>query len=97
HAARALRAAEAMRHTTAALDLRPPIELRIAINSGIATVGDIGTPKRREYTVLGDVVNTCARLVRAECAPGQILLTAGTRERLGGSPQLLSVGERRLS
>jgi adenylate cyclase len=92
HAARALRAAEAMRRSTAALDLTPPIELRIAINSGIATVGDIGTPKRREYTVLGDVVNTCARLVRAECAPGQILLTAETRERLGGSAQLRSVG-----
>ena len=92
HAARALRAAEAMRRRMAELDLTPPVELRIAINSGIATVGDIGTPRRREYTVLGDVVNTCARLVSAECAPGQILLTSGTRERLDRPASLRSVG-----
>ena len=92
HAARALRAAEAMRRRMAELDLTPPVELRIAINSGIATVGDIGTPRRREYTVLGDVVNTCARLVSAECAPGQILLTSGTRERLDQPTSLRSVG-----
>ena len=92
HAARALRAAAAMRQRVAALDLTPAIELRIAVNSGIATVGDIGTPKRREYTVLGDVVNTCARLVSAECAPGQILLTAGTRERLDRPTGLRPIG-----
>jgi adenylate cyclase len=92
HAARALRAAAGMRQRVAALDLTPAIELRIAVNSGIATVGDIGTPKRREYTVLGDVVNTCARLVSAECAPGQILLTAGTRERLDRPTGLRPIG-----
>ena len=81
-----------MRRRMAELDLTPPVELRIAINSGIATVGDIGTPRRREYTVLGDVVNTCARLVSAECAPGQILLTSGTRERLDRPASLRSVG-----
>ena len=92
HAARALRAAESMRRRMTELNLTPPVELRIAINSGIATVGDIGTPRRREYTVLGDVVNTCARLVSAECAPGQILLTSGTRERLDQPTSLRSVG-----
>ena len=92
HAARALRAAESMRRRMTELNLTPPVELRIAINSGIATVGDIGTPRRREYTVLGDVVNTCARLVSAECAPGQSLLTSGTRERLDQPTSLRSVG-----
>jgi adenylate cyclase len=83
HAARALRVAEAMRRAVAALPLDPPIVLRIAVNSGIATVGDIGSPKRREFTVLGDVVNTCARVVSsAACEPGQILVTAATRDCL---------------
>ena len=92
HAARALRGRGIDAAPNAELDLTPPVELRIAINSGIATVGDIGTPRRREYTVLGDVVNTCARLVSAECAPGQILLTSGTRERLDQPTSLRSVG-----
>jgi adenylate cyclase len=92
HAARALRVATAMHQAVASLDLQPPIALRIAVNSGIATVGDIGSPRRREYTVLGDVVNTCARMVTYACEPGQIVLTAATRERLTSPAGLRSVG-----
>jgi class 3 adenylate cyclase len=92
HAERALRAAAAMRRAVAALDSQPPIVLRIALNSGLATVGDIGSPKRREYTALGDVVNTCSRLVSYACAPGQIILSAATRDRLNGSVSLRPLG-----
>jgi adenylate cyclase len=92
HAERALRAAAAMRRAVAALDRQPPIVLRIALNSGLATVGDIGSPKRRDYTALGDVVNTCSRLVSYACAPGQIVLSAATRGRLNGSVSLRSLG-----
>lgn len=92
HAERALRAAAAMRRAVAALDSDPRIVLRIALNSGLATVGDIGSPKRREYTALGDVVNTCSRLVSYACAPGQIVLSAATRSRLNGSISLRPLG-----
>ncbi|HSC26047.1 MAG TPA: adenylate/guanylate cyclase domain-containing protein [Vicinamibacterales bacterium] len=93
HALRALRAAAAMRRGLAALDLEPPVVLRIALNSGTVTVGDIGSPRRREYTVLGDIVNTCSRLVTSGCAPGQIVLTAGTRDRLGCPIPLRPLGQ----
>lgn len=85
HAMRAARAAMAMRRAVAELKLDPPVTLRIALNSGVATVGDIGSTKRREYTVLGDVVNTCSRLVSYACDPGQIVLSAATRHRLVSS------------
>jgi adenylate cyclase len=92
HADRALRAAKAMREAVAGLGIDPPIELRIALNSGTATAGDIGSPKRREYTVLGDVVNTCARMVKSACEPGQVVLSASTRERLEGEAGLHPLG-----
>jgi adenylate cyclase len=96
HAARALRAAQAMRRAVAAIPLDPPIVLRIAINSGVATAGDIGSPKRREYTVLGDVVNTCSRVVSSACEPGQIVISESTLQRLGTHPDLRALGAVRL-
>jgi adenylate cyclase len=92
HAARAVRVAIAMHQAVAALDIQPPISLRIAVNSGITTVGDIGSPRRREYTVLGDVVNTCARMVTYACEPGQIVLTSATRERLPAASGMRAMG-----
>jgi adenylate cyclase len=96
HAARAVRAAEAMRQAVSRLDITPPVVLRIALNSGVATAGDIGSSRRREYTVLGDVVNTCARMVAAACEPGQIVMSASTRERLGHDTGLQPLGPVRL-
>jgi len=36
--------------------------VRCAVNSGTAVAGNVGTPTRMEYTVLGDTVNVAARL-----------------------------------
>src|SRR5438132_6964942 len=39
-----------------------PIRIGVAIHTGATLVGTIGAPTRREYTVIGDVVNVTARL-----------------------------------
>jgi adenylate cyclase len=85
HARRAVKTARAMRDALERVNqgLSEPLQMRIALNSGTALVGDFGAPMRREFTVLGDVVNTAARVQAQVCAPGQILITEATRQLAG--------------
>jgi len=40
----------------------PPIQVGIAVHAGDAIVGNIGSAERKEYTVIGDVVNVAFRM-----------------------------------
>jgi adenylate cyclase len=39
-----------------------PIEIGVGINSGEAVIGNMGSVQKMEYTAIGDVVNTAARI-----------------------------------
>lgn len=56
--------------------------VQIGICQGRARTGAYGGTTRRTYGVLGDAVNTAARLMQA-AAPGQILVTEGTIKQTG--------------
>ncbi len=67
-AARACRAALRQQAALAELNLRfaglnlPPLSMRIGLNTGDAIVGNLGSVKRFDYTVIGDTVNLASRL-----------------------------------
>lgn len=98
HADRAVQAALAMRRALETLNPSldgGPLQMRTSINSGRALTGDIGSPRRREFTVLGDVVNCAARMEKL-AGPGQIVISAATRERLRGHYAIAALGAQRL-
>ncbi|MBF0322806.1 MAG: adenylate/guanylate cyclase domain-containing protein, partial [Magnetococcales bacterium] len=41
---------------------RPPMKVRIGLNSGPMVVGNMGSAQRMDYTIMGDAVNLAARL-----------------------------------
>jgi adenylate cyclase len=99
HPLRAVQAAIAMRHALADMHARqdgPKLGMRIAINTGVAITGDIGSPKRREFTVLGDVVNTAARIESEVAGPGEIVISGSTFERVKDRVKARPLGARTL-
>ncbi|MBN8612395.1 MAG: HAMP domain-containing protein [Deltaproteobacteria bacterium] len=71
------------------------IELAIGVASGECVVGNIGSERRMEYTAIGDVVNTAARL-EAIARPNQILVPEATAKIVGDDFELIDRGEREL-
>jgi class 3 adenylate cyclase/predicted ATPase len=81
HAQAAARAALEMRRRVAeyARELGVDLELHAGLNTGELVAGDIRGPVVREFHVLGDVVNTAARL-NAKAPPGAIYVGETTFE-----------------
>jgi adenylate cyclase len=96
HAARAVRVALRMQQALARLrqkwhaegdkwpDLVQQMRMRIGISSGEIVTGNMGSTMRMNYTMMGDVVNTAARLEAAAKQYGVYILCTTETLRLAG-------------
>jgi class 3 adenylate cyclase len=108
HAARACRAALAMRAAVEADNARrrgqgaDPIRVRVGLHTGSVIVGNIGAPGRINYTIVGDTVNTANRLEQLgkEIVEGEpavaIVISGDTARAAGDAVQPIAAGTQQI-
>ncbi|WP_313892444.1 adenylate/guanylate cyclase domain-containing protein [Psychrobacillus sp.] len=98
HAMQAVRTAWAMKEGAVELEKKlqakfgKSVHFGIGIHTGPAVVGNIGSKTRMDYTVIGDTVNTAARL-ESNAKPGQIIISETIYEQVKDRVLTQSLGE----
>jgi adenylate cyclase len=98
HAERAVAAAKGMLSRLENLNANnfwpEPLQLRIAINSGKAVVGDVGSSQRVDYTALGATINLASRM-EGVCHPGECVISEVTYKMLAQPGDFQEMGHYR--
>jgi adenylate cyclase len=97
HAIRAIKAGLEMQERLAEFNAErkegPTLRIRIGINTGKAVAGEIGSVNKKEYTVLGDTVNTASRLESSVAKPGMVVIGENTYEAVKELFEVKSLGK----
>ncbi|MEU7900564.1 adenylate/guanylate cyclase domain-containing protein [Nonomuraea sp. NPDC049152] len=95
HALAACRAALAMQEAALEVAADGWPTFRVGINTGMALVGNIGSPELRGFNAMGDAVNVAARL-ESMAEPGTVVIGATTLAQLGDGVTAAPLGALRL-
>ena len=97
---RAVRAAQSMMRRLSELTESwqrkgyPIFDIGIGINLGVATVGNMGSSMRFDYTAVGDTVNAASRLEQlTKEYKNHIIISESTKRQLTIDPRLKDLGE----
>lgn len=67
------------------------VSFGVGVHYGPAVIGNIGAPKRMDYTAIGDTVNTASRL-ESNAPGGKILISRTVADMLGERATTTSLG-----
>lgn len=67
------------------------VSFGVGVHYGPAVIGNIGAPKRMDYTAIGDTVNTASRL-ESNAPGGKILISRTVADMLGDRATTTSLG-----
>lgn len=62
---------------------RPRLQVAVGLNTGTVIAGDVGSPERYEFTILGDAANLARRL-ETQAGPWEVIAGAATIQALRG-------------
>lgn len=78
------------------LEDKDKIQIRIGINSGKLIDGEFGSPKRLDYTVIGNTVNIASRLESSVAGVDEIVVTEDVHKQTKNKFIFKELGDRKL-